>query len=124
MTLPPSHDTFVTHAEFRQFADSTNAAMHRIEAKLDDLGPKGVNWGWVTSAVLLLGAVIGLYVTPIASRLEKHIELDGHPRALQMHERTNEQVLQNDRDIGQNLADIRELRERMREVEAHQAGGP
>ena len=71
----PEHNNsqYVTHAEFSQFATTTNKrfdeVLHGIE-KLRDSGNRSTNWGWVAGGVTLLMAFIAIYVTPVRTAVE------------------------------------------------------
>lgn len=69
-----TNSQYVTHAEFSQFATTTNKrfdeVLHGIE-KLRDTGNKSTNWGWVVGGVTLLMAFIAVYVTPVRNSVEE-----------------------------------------------------
>jgi hypothetical protein len=116
--MPATDAEYVTHSEFSTYVAEQRAFNVRLLDKIDDLNKtKPVNWGWVISALICLGAFITLYVRPLekmvmeldsdiganTSSLIAHMS-DGHPKRVEERVLALDNVVQN---LEGNIDDVR-----------------
>lgn len=106
MTAPNPMDStpFVTHSEFGAFRDVVGQRFDNVERGMANqhretmeaikelrasTSPKDPDWkgvaGVAFGAFAMILAFLAIYVRPVEAAIDSHMELPGHPEAMQLH---------------------------------------